>query len=91
MVLLSPPAWVAIVLLCVSAALLGRRLLDHPPAGLCLGALVATLLTHAVFFGAGRYSLPCFPLIAALAGTFLTLRPGPGDTSSDPKEPSTCP
>lgn len=91
LVLLSPPAWVAIVLLCVSAALLGRRLLDHPPAGLCLGALVATLLTHAVFFGAGRYSLPCFPLIAALAGTFLTLRPGPGDTSSDPKEPSTCP
>ena len=27
----------------------------------------ATVATHAVFFGAGRYSLVVFPLVAALA------------------------
>jgi hypothetical protein len=41
-------------------------------------AVVAvTALTHAVFFGAGRYSMVCYPLLAALAGTAL-LRPQPG-------------
>jgi hypothetical protein len=32
----------------------------------------STALTHAVFFGAGRYSLVCFPALCALAGTIST-------------------
>jgi hypothetical protein len=43
-------------------------------SGFELGALLvlaATVATHAVFFGAGRYSLVVFPLIAGLAGPVL--------------------
>ena len=41
--------------------------------GRALGAasVLATAVIHAVFFGAGRYSLVCVPALAALAGTVL--------------------
>lgn len=34
-------------------------------------AVLSTALAHAVFFGAGRYSLPCLPIVAALAAAWL--------------------
>jgi hypothetical protein len=55
--------------LVIGAGLLGKRLADHPPAAMAAAAVAATALTHAVFFGAGRYSLVVFPLLGALAGT----------------------
>ncbi len=66
--LLLRPAWVGYLGVVLVAALLGRRLVRHPPALLAGGALALTALTHAVFFGAGRYSLVCFALLPALAG-----------------------
>ncbi|MEB2311573.1 MAG: glycosyltransferase family 39 protein [Sorangiineae bacterium] len=61
-------AWVGTLGLVAVAALLGRRLAEHPPALLVAGTLALTALTHAVFFGAGRYSLVCFALLPALSG-----------------------
>ena len=61
-------AWIAYVALAVAALLRGRALLRGPVlASATIAALVATIATHAVFFGAGRYSLVLFPLLAALA------------------------
>lgn len=71
---LMPFAWLASVLLVVSALLLGRRLASEPVLALGVAALGATMLTHAVFFGAGRYSLVVFPLAAAAAGLALAQR-----------------
>jgi hypothetical protein len=61
-------AWIAYAALAVAALLRGRSLWTGPV--LCGGAIVtllATLATHAVFFGAGRYSMLVFPLLTALA------------------------
>jgi hypothetical protein len=78
--LFTRAGWVAHVGLTVSALLVGRRLVDRPAALLAAATVAGTALTHVVFFGAGRYSLVCFPAIAALAGTVLTRRDAPGDT-----------
>lgn len=61
-------AWVAYLLLVLAALLGGRALLRGPtlPAA-AIAVLAATIVTHAVFFGAGRYSLVVFPLLTALA------------------------
>ncbi|HMJ11247.1 MAG TPA: hypothetical protein VK524_07550, partial [Polyangiaceae bacterium] len=67
--LLAPIAWPAYLALPVLALLLGRRLLDDPAALLASGTVLATAAAHVVFFGAGRYSLVCFPMVAALAGS----------------------
>jgi hypothetical protein len=67
--LLAPFGWLAWVALLVGALALGAALLRHAPLALAGAAVGATALTHSVFFGAGRYSLPVFALIAALAGT----------------------
>lgn len=58
-------------------ALLGLLWLRRPSrANLAVGGAVAvlgtTLLVHAVFFGAGRYSLVTLPFVAALAAAALT-------------------
>jgi hypothetical protein len=68
---LTPTAWVAWLGLAGSGVLLGRSLLRHPPALLAVFAVLATALTHAVFFGASRYALVCLPPLAALGGTAL--------------------
>lgn len=73
-------AWVAHLGLVVAAGLLGRRLATRPPLAVAAGTVLVTALTHAVFFGAGRYSLVCFPALAALAGTALTAEEGLEDT-----------
>jgi hypothetical protein len=78
--LFTRAGWVAHVGLAVAALLFGRRLAEKPAALIAASTVAATALTHAVFFGAGRYSLICFPAVAALAGTVLTGRDAPGDT-----------
>lgn len=78
--LLTRGAWIAHLGICIAALLFGRRLADKPAAAVASSTVLGTALTHAVFFGAGRYSLVCFPALAALAGTVLTRRERPGDT-----------
>jgi hypothetical protein len=78
--LFTRAGWIAHIGLPIAALLLGRRLVERPAAWLAAATVSGTALTHAVFFGAGRYSLVCFPAIAALAGTVLTRRDAPGDT-----------
>jgi 4-amino-4-deoxy-L-arabinose transferase-like glycosyltransferase len=60
--------YVAHLALLLAGALRGRSLGRGPvlPAATLL-VLGATMLTHAVFFGAGRYALVVFPLLTALA------------------------
>lgn len=65
---LVPFAWVAFVLLVGLGLLLGKSLVRWPAAGLAVAAVGATALTHAVFFGAGRYALVCLPALSVLAG-----------------------
>ncbi len=65
-------AWIAHMGLVIAAACLGRKLVQRPAAALAASTVLSTALTHAMFFGAGRYSLVCFPVLAALAGTALT-------------------
>ncbi|MGK4002969.1 hypothetical protein WMF31_10135 [Sorangium sp. So ce1036] len=61
-------AWVGYLALLGLALLEGRALLRAPVlAGAALAVLAATALTHAVFFGAGRYALVVFPLLTGLA------------------------
>lgn len=71
--------YVAHLALLLAGALRGRGLARGPvlPAAALL-VLGATLLTHAVFFGAGRYSLVVFPLLTALAPlAAASVRPSP--------------
>jgi hypothetical protein len=70
-------AWVAYVALGVAALLRGRALWRGPVlASATVVTLAATVVTHAVFFGAGRYSLVVFPLVTALAPLALARRSG---------------
>jgi hypothetical protein len=67
-------AWIGHVALLALALLRGRGLLQGPLlAPAALAVLAATALTHAVFFGAGRYGLVAFPLLTGLAALALTL------------------
>jgi hypothetical protein len=66
---LTPTAWPAWLGLALSGLLLGRALFRHPPALLSTFTVLATALTHAVFFGASRYALVCLPALAALGGS----------------------
>jgi len=50
---------------------LGRRLWQRPNTVFGVAVIAATGLTHAAFFGAGRYGLVCvLPLIPMLADAF---------------------
>lgn len=61
-------AWIAYLALVLSAGLRGRSLVRGPLLPSTTVIVVgATLGTHAIFFGAGRYSMIVFPLITALA------------------------
>lgn len=80
--LLTRAGWISYIGLAIAALLLGRRLADRPTAAIAAVTVLGTAVTHAVFFGAGRYSLVCFPALAALAGTVLTRRDAPGDTAA---------
>ena len=64
-------AWISHVLLLLAAGLLGRRLWQRPNTVFGVAVIAATGLTHAAFFGAGRYGLVCvLPLIPLLADAF---------------------
>lgn len=62
-------AWIGYLALLGLGALQGRALLEGPvlPSA-TLAVVAATALTHAAFFGAGRYALVVFPLLTGLAG-----------------------
>ena len=72
--------WIAYLGVGFAGMTLGRMTTRHPPAVLAAATVLMTALTHAVFFGAGRYSMVCFPLLAALAGASLTRGQPTGDT-----------
>jgi 4-amino-4-deoxy-L-arabinose transferase-like glycosyltransferase len=66
---LTVHGWVGYVALLVAYGLLGRAALRLPvPVGLALGATVCVLVSHGVFFGAGRYALFAYPFVTLLAG-----------------------
>jgi len=82
--LFTRSGWIAYLGVVVLALLLGRRLLSHLPGGLGAAVVAATALTHAVFFGAGRYSLLCFPLLSALAGCAFRSQKSPVPAGTEP-------
>ncbi len=66
--LLTWHAWPAYAGLAALLCLGGpRRLAERPLEVVTCAVLVATIVTHAVFFGAGRYALIVQPWVAALA------------------------
>lgn len=62
-------AWPAYLAVAIAIALLGRRRVAELPLLVPITAVVvvATALTHATFFGAGRYGLVVVPFVTALA------------------------
>jgi hypothetical protein len=69
------PAWVSYLAL-AALSLIPRGSGEREPfvASAASAVLVATLVTHAVFFGAGRYSLIVFPLLCGAAALALERR-----------------
>jgi hypothetical protein len=61
--------WIGYVAIVVAVALLGRRALAEaqPIVPVTAALVAATVLVHAVFFGAGRYGLVLAPFLAVLA------------------------
>lgn len=60
--------WVTYVAFFVAALLRGRELLRGPVLATCAVIVVGmTAFVHAVFFGAGRYGMVTFPLLAGAA------------------------
>jgi hypothetical protein len=68
------------VALVLQGAMLGRAWADRSSAALAVTAIGATALTHAVFFGAGRYAMVCYPLLGLLAGLAFDSPGRAGDT-----------
>ncbi len=69
--LLSPWAWLSHLALVCAVGLFGREAFRRPVALLGASVVFATALTHAVFFGAGRYGLVCvLPLLPLLVDAF---------------------
>ena len=71
------PGTIAYLALAAAIAALGWRALERAPLVVPLTAavIVATALTHAVFFGSGRYGIVVVPFVTALA----FVRPRGGD------------
>jgi len=78
--LFTRSGWVSHLGIVAAAGLLGTRLARLPLVATSVSVLASTMAAHAVFFGAGRYSLVCFPALSALAGSVLTPKQSPGDT-----------
>jgi hypothetical protein len=81
--LLLPLAWLSHIVLCASAALLGKGIWRHPAAVTALGVVSTTALTHAAFFGAGRYGMVVFAAVAAAAGLLVGCRAEVASTSAE--------
>lgn len=76
------PGVLAYVACALGIALLGRAALEDLPLVVptTLAVIVATAVTHAVFFGAGRYGLVVVPFVTALA--FVRVPPSKAVESS---------
>jgi 4-amino-4-deoxy-L-arabinose transferase-like glycosyltransferase len=78
-------AWISYVAFVGVALLHGRELVRGPVLATCSVIVVGmTALVHAVFFGAGRYGMVTFPLLAGVA--ILALSSKQADTKFDPDE-----
>lgn len=75
-------AWVAHAALVVAASLGGLTLLRRPTVALGVGVVFATAVTHAVFFGDGRYGLPCGLLLVALAAEAFRPKQGSAEAAT---------
>lgn len=68
-------AWVSYVAFVVAALLRGRELVRGPVLATCTVIVVGmTAAIHGVFFGAGRYAMVTFPLLAGVAILALAKR-----------------
>jgi hypothetical protein len=65
---LLPVSFVTYLTLVLAALLLGARMFETPALVAAAAVIGTTALTHAIFFGEGRYGLVVFPLAAAAAG-----------------------
>jgi hypothetical protein len=74
----SPPGALGYLACALAIALLGPRALGRLPVlvGATGAVIVATAVTHAVFFGAGRYGLIVVPFVTALAFVRTDRAPG---------------
>lgn len=77
--LLSPSGWLGWMALFAQGALLGSRLFALPQVALGVSLVGASALTHAVFFGAGRYALVCLPSLAVVPALLWQRRPSAVD------------
>ncbi len=59
--------WLGYLGLVLTTLLSGRELLRRPVAALSASLVLTTALTHAVFFGAGRYGFVCAALLCVAA------------------------
>jgi 4-amino-4-deoxy-L-arabinose transferase-like glycosyltransferase len=75
-------AWLSWLGVVFGAALLGRRMNQRLAVPFAASVIALTALVHAVFFGAGRYSLVCIPLLAALAALVVEPRDKLDDRSA---------
>jgi len=64
---LSRAGWLGYLGFVGTVCLSGRELTRRPLAALTAGLVFATAVTHAVFFGAGRYGFVCAALLSVLA------------------------
>jgi hypothetical protein len=64
---LSRAGWLGYLGLTLTHALSGRELVRRPVAAVTAAATLATALTHAAFFGAGRYGFVCAALLCVAA------------------------
>lgn len=72
-------AWVSYVAFVVAALLQGRDLVRGSVLATCTVLVVGmTATVHAVFFGAGRYGMVTFPLLAGVAILALSPKQSPG-------------
>jgi len=85
-------AWLGYAALVLLALLRGRALGRGPVlASGAIAVLLATMVTHGIFFGAGRYALVVFPLLTGLAavgfapanGVWGRVRPERDDFGAD--------
>ncbi len=64
---LSRAGWLGYLGLVGTIGLCARELTRRPLAALTAGLVLATAITHAIFFGAGRYGFVCVALLSVLA------------------------
>lgn len=64
---LSRAGWLGYLGFVATVGLSGRELTRRPLSALAAGLVLATAITHAIFFGAGRYGFVCVALLSVLA------------------------